>query len=113
MSNLWIISCVVFGAVILAVQALYRLIIGAQRRSATLKRRLALSAGRAAAREPVDILRQERGLANLDHPRLEGLNEFLAQTGLRITALALGLWTASIGVAVEWLDSETFGQRKS
>jgi len=44
MSDLWIIYCIVFAAVILIVQALYWLIVGAQRRSATLKRRLALSA---------------------------------------------------------------------
>jgi len=54
MSDLWIIYCVVFAAVILAVQPLYRLIVGAQRRGATLKRRLALSAGRAAG-EPVEM----------------------------------------------------------
>jgi tight adherence protein B len=99
MSDLWIIYCIVFAAVILTVQALYWLIVGAQRRSATLKRRLALSARRA-AREPVDILRQERGLANFDHPRFASLNEFLAQTGLRISIFALGSWTASLGAAV-------------
>src|SRR5271169_3970505 len=99
MSDLWIIYCIVFAAVILAVQALYWLIVGAQRRSATLKRRLALSADRAAS-EPVDILRQERGLANFDHPRFARLNEFLAQTGLRISLFALGVWTASLGAMV-------------
>ena len=101
MSDLWIIYGVVFAAVILTVQALYWLIVGAQRRGATLKRRLALSAaGRAAMSQPVDILRQERGLANFDHPRFASLNEFLAQTGLRISVLALGLWAASFGAAV-------------
>jgi tight adherence protein B len=99
MSDVWIISCIVFAGVILTVQALYWLIIGAQRRSATIKRRLALSAGRAAS-EPLDILRQERGIANLDHPRFASVNEFLVQTGLRISVVALGLWTASLGAAV-------------
>lgn len=99
MSDLWIIFCVVFAAVIFAVHALYWLIAGAQRRGATLKRRLALSAGRAAS-EPIDILRQERGLANFDHPRLASLNEFLAQTGVKISLFTLGLWTASLGAAV-------------
>jgi tight adherence protein B len=99
MSDLWIIYCIVFAAVILLVQAFYWLIVSAQRRSATLKRRLALSAGRAAS-EPVDILRQERGLANLDDPRFAALNEFLAQTGLRISVFAVGLWAASLGAAV-------------
>jgi tight adherence protein B len=99
MSDPWIIYCVVFAAVILAVQALYSLVVGAQRRGATLKRRLALSDGRAGG-GPVGILREERGLASLNHPRLAGLNEFLAQTGLRISLPALGLWTVSLGAAV-------------
>ncbi len=99
MGDSWIIYCVVFAAVILAVQALYSLVVGAQRRGATLKRRLALSAGRAGS-GPVGILREERGLASLNHLRLAGLNEFLAQTGLRISLPALGLWTASLGAAV-------------
>ena len=99
MSDLWIIYCVVFAAVVLAVQTLYWLIVGAQRRSATLRRRLAASASRAAS-EPVEILRQERGLANFDDPRLASLNEFLAQTGLRISMLALCLWTVSLAAAV-------------
>src|SRR5579871_2191599 len=98
MSDLWIICCVVFAAVIFAVYALYWLIAGARRRGATIKRRLALS-GRAAS-ESVDILRQERGLANFDDPRLAGLNEFLAQTGMKTSLLALGLWTVSLGAAV-------------
>jgi hypothetical protein len=68
MSDFWIICFVVFAAVIFAVHALYWLIIGARRRNATMKRRLA-SSGRAAS-EPVDLLRQERGLANFDDPRL-------------------------------------------
>jgi len=100
MSDLWIIYCIVFATVILAVQALYWLIVGAQRRSSTLKRRLALSTGRAHRTDPVDIFRQDRGLANLDNPRFASLNEFMAQTGLRISLFALGLWTASLGAAV-------------
>jgi tight adherence protein B len=111
MSGLWIIYCIVFAAVILAVQALYWLIVGSQRRSATLKRRVAASAGRAAS-EPVDILRQERGLANFEDPRLASLNEFLAQTGLRISVFALGLWTVSLGAAVA-LASSPFLSRLS
>jgi tight adherence protein B len=108
MSDLWIIYCIVFAAVILTVQALYWLIVGAQRRGATLRRRLALSAGRAAMSELVDILRQERGLANFDHPRLASLNEFLAQTGLTISPIALGLWTASLCAAVTLALSPLF-----
>ena len=74
------------------------MVVRAQRDRTTIKRRLASSVG--ARRELVDILRQERGLANFDHPKLAALNEFLAQTGLRISMAALGLWTASLWAAV-------------
>jgi tight adherence protein B len=104
MRDLWIIYCTVFAAVVLAVQPLYWLIVGAQSRSATLRRRLAASARRAAS-EPIDILRQERGLANFDDPRLARLNEFLAQTGIRISMFTLGLWTVSLAAAVASLSS--------
>ena len=85
MSELWIVCGIVFAGVVLAVQALYRLVVRAQRDRSAIKRRLASSAGGGAERKSVDILRQERGLANFDHPRLAALNEFLAQTGLRIS----------------------------
>jgi tight adherence protein B len=100
MSDLWIICSIVFVGVILAVQALYRLIIGAQHYRNAIKRPLASSAAGGARSESADILRQERGLANFDHPRLAALNELLAQTGLRISIPALGLWTASLCAAV-------------
>jgi tight adherence protein B len=99
MTGVWIIACIVFFGVILAVQALYRLVVGAQRRSHAIKRRLTSSVG-ASKGEPVDILRQELGFANFDYPALASLNEFLAQTGLRISILSLGLWTASLCAAV-------------
>ena len=86
------VCVIVFVGVVLAVHALYRLIISAQRDRNTIKRRLASSGS--TKRASVDILRQERGLANFDHPRLMALNEFLAQTGLRISIAALGLSTA-------------------
>ena len=101
MSELWIVCGIVFAGVVLAVHTLYRMVVRAQRDRSAIKRRLASNAG-AGAKWAVDILRQERGLANFDHPRLEALNEFLAQTGLRISVAALGLWTASLcaGVAL-------------
>jgi tight adherence protein B len=100
MSDPWIIYCTVVVAVILATQALYWLISGAQRRSATMKRRLALSADRRPRSEAIDLLRQQRGLANFDHPSFASLNEFLAQTGLSVSLLTLGLWTASLCLGI-------------
>jgi tight adherence protein B len=101
-NELWIVCGIVFAGVVLGVQALYRLVSRAQRDRRAIGRRLASNASGRAKIAAVDILRQERGLANFDHPRLVALNEFLAQTGLRISVAALGLRTAllSAGLAV-------------
>jgi tight adherence protein B len=100
MNELWVVSGIVFAGVVLAVHALYRMVVRAQRDRSAINRRLA--ARIAGGSKSVEVLRQERGLATLDHPSLEGVNEFLAQTGLRMSAAALGLWTASLcaGVAL-------------
>jgi tight adherence protein B len=98
MSELWIVSGVVCACVMLAVIALYRLVVGAQSYRGAINRRLMARAVGGA--KSVDSLRQERGLASFDHPRLEGVNEFLAQTGLKMSVAALGLWTASLCVGV-------------
>jgi tight adherence protein B len=100
MSELWIVCAIVFAGVVLAVQALYRIVSRAQRDRNTIKRRLTASVGGGARRTSIDILRQERGLANLDHPRLAALNEFLAQTGLRISMATLGLSILSLTALV-------------
>ena len=100
MSELWIVCGIVFAGVVLAVHALYRMTSRAQRDRNTIKRRLTASAGDGGRRKSVDVLRQERGLANFDHPRLVALNEFLAQTGLRISVLTLGLSTLSLSALV-------------
>ena len=100
MSELWIVCAIVFAGVVLAVQALYRMVSRAQRDRNTIKRRLTASAGDGARGKSVEVLRQERGLANFDHPRLAALNEFLAQTGLRISMLTLGLSTLSLSALV-------------
>lgn len=100
MSELWIVCAIVFAGVALAVQALYRIVSCAQRDRNTIKRRLTASAGEGARRTSIEVLRQERGLANFDHPRLAALNEFLAQTGLRISMATLGLSTVSLSALV-------------
>jgi tight adherence protein B len=98
MSELWIVYGIVFAGVVLAVHALYRMVARAQRDRNAINRRLAARTGGGA--KSIEILRQERGLASFDHPGLEGVNEFLAQTGLRLSGLALSLYTASLCVGV-------------
>jgi tight adherence protein B len=100
MSELWIVCGIVFACVVLAVHALYRMVVRAQRDRNAINRRLAARTSGGA--KSVEVLRQERGLATFDHPSLAGVNEFLAQTGLRMSVAALGLWTAALcaGVAL-------------
>jgi tight adherence protein B len=98
MSELWIVCGIVFAGVVLAVHTLYRMVVRAQRDRSAINRRLTARAG--GGPKSIEVLRQERGLATLDHPSLEGVNEFLAQTGLRMSAAALGLWTTSLCVGV-------------
>jgi tight adherence protein B len=100
MSELSIVCAIVFVGVVLAVQALYRILSRAQRGRNTIKRRLAASVDRGARRTPIEVLRQERGLASFDHPRLARLDEFLVQTGVRISLLKLGLSTLSLSALV-------------
>lgn len=94
MSELWIVCAIVFAGVVLAVLALYRMAARAQRDRNAINRRLAARAGGRA--RSVENFRAARGLAGFDHPSLEGVNAFLAQTGLRLSAAALGLWTAAL-----------------
>ncbi len=105
MSELWIVCGIVFVGVMLAVQAIYRMASRAQRDRSTIKRRLTASLSDGGRRKSIEVLRQERGLANFDHPRLAPLNEFLAQTGLRISVLTLGLSTLSLSAAVALASS--------
>jgi tight adherence protein B len=98
MNELWIVCGIVFAGVVLAVHTLYRMVVRAQRDRNAINRRLAARTGGGA--KSVEVLRQERGLATLEHPSLEGVNEFLAQTGLKMSAAALGLWTASLCAGV-------------
>lgn len=100
MNELWIVCGIVFAGVVLALHTLYRMVVRAQRDRNAINRRL--TARTRDGVKSVEVLRQERGLASFDHPSLEGVNELLAQTGLKMSVGALGLWTAALcaGVAL-------------
>ncbi|MGC2785844.1 MAG: type II secretion system F family protein [Roseiarcus sp.] len=102
MNELWIVCGIVFAGVVLAVHTLYRMVVRAQRDRNAINRRL--TARTRDGVKSVEVLRQERGLASFDHPSLEGVNEFLAQTGLKMSVGALGLWTAALCAGVASLS---------
>lgn len=96
MNELWVIYGFVFVAAILGIESLYWLVFGLRGAKKAVNRRLALSGRNAATSEVFDILRHERGMS--DNSSLAGLNDFLVQTGMRLSKFGLALWTTLIGV---------------
>jgi tight adherence protein B len=84
LNDVSLISVFLFIAVALATQGLYWIAWRSHRSQSSIKRRLALSKEGATPHEALNALRDERGLAEFDNPRLRRCNEFLAQAGLRV-----------------------------
>lgn len=84
MNDLSLISVLSFIAVALATQGLYWIAWRYRRTQNSVKRRLALSKENATAHGVLDTLRDGRGLAEFENPRLRRYNDFLTQTGLRL-----------------------------
>jgi tight adherence protein B len=103
-TELWIITAFVFGAVLFGVEAGYRLIFHRRRISSTVDRRLELSRRVLEAGEPSNALRGEQGLLSSDHPMLRNLNDLLLQTGLRPgkNVLLLGIILLSVLLYFGW-----------
>jgi len=92
MNEPWVIALLVFGAVVLGVDALCSLMSRSWRTKQSITRRLALSSqlpGRTAA---IDALREERTLFDSRHPVLLRLNDRFAQTGLRLQGAKILLY---------------------
>jgi tight adherence protein B len=84
LNGISLISVFSFIAVALATQGLYWIAWRSRRTQSSIKRRLALSREDLNAHGALNALRDERGLAEFESPRLRHYNEFLAQTGLRL-----------------------------
>jgi tight adherence protein B len=97
-TELWLITGLVFGAVLFGVEAVYWLGFHRRRINKTVDRRLELARGVLDPTEPSNALRDEHGLLDSDHPVFRNLNDFLAQTGLRPGRNALLL--AILGLSV-------------
>jgi tight adherence protein B len=82
-TELWLITGLVFGAVLFGVEAVYWLVFHRRRINKTVDRRLELARGVLDPTEPSNALRGEHGLLDSDHPVFRNLNDLLAQTGLR------------------------------
>jgi tight adherence protein B len=123
----WIIYALVFGAVLLAVQATYWFAFRARGAQKSVNRRLTLTRQLVSPTAALEALRQERGFADFDNPLARKLSDWLTQTGLQvdrnllalgfialggllfaILSLALGLSLASFALAVVMSGSLVF-----
>jgi tight adherence protein B len=100
LSQLALFSLFVFVAAILAVEAIYWIVLRSRQASSAINRRLALTRQLAGPREVLNALRSERGLSDLDTPLLSRVNDWLAQTGLRLNRRSLLLSAAGLTAAL-------------
>jgi len=100
LSQLALFSLFVFVAAILAVEAIYWIVLRSRRASSAINRRLALTRQLAGPREVLNALRSERGLSDLDTPLLSRVNDWLAQTGLRLNRRSLLFSAAGVTAAL-------------
>ena len=98
MNELWVIYGFVFATAILGIESLYWLFFGMQGAKKAVNRRLALSERNAAKSEVFDILRHERGVS--DGSSFAGLNDFVVQTGMRLSKFGLAVWTGLAGAVI-------------
>jgi tight adherence protein B len=102
MNELWLIAAVVFVAVVLGVEASYRLFSHSWHTKKSVTRRLALSKQLASRAAVLNALRAERSFFKGQHPLLRRLNDRLAQTGLRLDRHMMLLWVVGL-TAVSFL----------
>src|SRR6516165_9639046 len=92
-NELWLVYALVFGAVLLAIQGLYWVLIKERGERKKINRRLALTTELANPSEVLEILRKERGVDILVYiPSLQGLKNLIVQSGVRFTAGVLFFW---------------------
>jgi tight adherence protein B len=96
MSELWIITAVVFVAVALGVEAVYWLVSHSWHTAKSISRRLALGRELTSRAAALSALRAERSLFAGRHPLLQRLNDRLAQTGLRLDRHLLLVWLTAL-----------------
>jgi tight adherence protein B len=97
MDELWLIYGLAFGSAVLAVEALYWTVFARRGVKKAINRRLALGAKHASQTEVFDLLRNERGVADFGSGALAGFNDFLVQTGLKLSMPALVIWVLVVG----------------
>jgi tight adherence protein B len=83
-TELGIITAFVFAAVLFGVEAAYWLVVRRRQAERRINRRIEVSRALRSAAGQADALRGEHGLLDYEHPIVQGLNDFLTQTGLKL-----------------------------
>jgi tight adherence protein B len=109
MSELGIITAVVFVAVALGVEAVYWLVSHSWSTNKSISRRLALGRELTSRAAVLNALREERSFFAGKHPLLRRLNDRLAQTGLRLDRHLLLVWLTALFVVSFLIWSFIFG----
>jgi tight adherence protein B len=108
--ELWIIFGLVFGAALLAIQGTYWFMVRTRQDQKAINRRVALGSQLDSAAEVLETLRRERGLASVsDLPLLQGLDDFVVQTGLSVDLTRLFMWVTVVAVGLLLALSYVFG----
>ena len=109
-TELWLIYALVFGAVLLGMQALYWGLFKERREHQIVNRRLALTAQLANPAEVLHALRRERGIEFLASvPSLRSFNDLIVQSGIRLSGAGLLLTIGMLAVLVYLLFEFAFG----
>jgi tight adherence protein B len=109
MSELGIITAVVFVAVALGVEAVYWLVSHSWSTNKSISRRLALGRELTSRAAVLNALREERSFFAGKHPLLRRLNDRMAQTGLRVDRHLLLVWLTALFVVSFLIWSFIFG----
>jgi tight adherence protein B len=103
-SELWVITGLVFGAVLFGVEAVYWLVFHRRQIDRAMVRRLEPSSRLLDLAEPSNALRGEQGWLNADNSAFRSMNDFMMQTGLRPdrNVLLLGIVALSVLLSFGW-----------
>lgn len=100
MTQPWVIYGLAFLAALLAVESLYWFTFRQRGAKKAINRRLALGVDHASTTEVFERLRQERGFADFKGESLAWLNDYFAQTGLRLSFGGLAVRLVLVFVAL-------------
>ena len=110
MSQISIITAVVFIAGVLGAAALFWLADDVRKTRGSIGRRLAPAIPQAKRQEVLEALRRERGIVDHEIPALRGLNDMLVQTGLRLNRKRLAFYAFGLGAILFFVFGGIVGQ---